>query len=99
MQFPAPLASRGPRTEWNTDPDLMGPWGGEALRRPPGQGRQVMLGGGTQDTDPGKMDEGQLPLLGGARKGFTDEVMGATALNGLHEERKQLGQNLPSIPV
>lgn len=77
----------------------MGPWGGEALRRPPGQGRQVMLGGGTQDTDPGKMDEGQLPLLGGARKGFTDEVMGATALNGLHEERKQLGQNLPSIPV
>lgn len=99
MQFPAPLASQGPRTEWNTDPDVMGPWDGEALRRPPGQSRQVMLGGGTQDTDPGKTDEGPLPLLGGARKGFTDEVMGTTALNGLHEERKQLGQNLPSVPV
>lgn len=58
-----------------------------------------MLGTGKHNTDPVRTHEGQLPLPGEARKGFTKQVMRITALKEFHEGRRQLEQNQPSIPL
>nr|KAF6366502.1 hypothetical protein mPipKuh1_009907 [Pipistrellus kuhlii] len=52
-----------------------------------------MLGKGKHSTDSERTHEGLLLLPGGARNGFTEEVMGMTALKGFHEGRRQLEQN------
>lgn len=51
--------------------------------------------GGASTTQTQRGPWGQLLLPGGARNGFTKEVMGTMAL----KERRQLEQNPPSIPL
>lgn len=98
-QILAPLAFWGPRTEWSRDPDLTESGGrGQALKRPPWQGRIEMLGG-KHNTDPMRTHEGQLPPPGGARKDFTKQVMGLMALKEFHEGRRQLKQSLPALAL